>query len=217
MESLRENYKEILDKLVNDEDWYVRRAVAKQGYGLDILINDEDWRVREVVAKQGYGLDILINDPDPDVRLAVAKQGYGLDKLINDEYWLVRRVIAEQGYGLDKLINDENWRVRLAVAKQGYGLDKLINDEIIIVRRAAKQEAAKQVIESKRETIEIIKNNSEPFEFVSKILSMDLVTQNEIFPEVGSTENIFKYFTFEEALERYNKCKGSNESEVVDE
>jgi len=66
--------------------------------------------------------------------------------------------------------------------------------------------------------MEIIKNNLEPFEFASKILSMDLETQNEIFPEVGSTENIFKYFTFEEALERYNNWhKSSIEEEDADE
>lgn len=45
----------------------------------------------------------------------------------------------------------------------------------------------------------------EPFEFVARILDMDLATQMEIFPEVGSTENIFKYYTFEEALEKFNK------------
>ena len=44
----------------------------------------------------------------------------------------------------------------------------------------------------------------DPFDFVSKILDMDLATQMEIYPEVGSTENIFKYFTYEEALKRYN-------------
>lgn len=45
---------------------------------------------------------------------------------------------------------------------------------------------------------------SDPFDFVSKILDMSLETQMEIFPETGSTENIFKYYTYEEALERYN-------------
>lgn len=66
--------------------------------------------------------------------------------------------------------------------------------------------------------MEIIKSKPEPFEFVSKILSMDLETQNEIFPEVGSTENIFKYFTFEEALERYNNwCKCLIEGKDADE
>lgn len=43
----------------------------------------------------------------------------------------------------------------------------------------------------------------EPFDFVTKILDMDLEMQMEIYPEVGSTENIFKYYTFEEAWKRY--------------
>ena len=102
------------DILINDEDYPVRVAVAKQGYGLDKLINDEDWIVRVAVAKQRYGLDILVNDEDWSVRVAVAKQGYGLDKLINDRHWEVRATVAEQGYGLDKLIKDEDWGVRAA-------------------------------------------------------------------------------------------------------
>ena len=36
-----------LDILINDENPYVRAAVAKQGYGLDKLINDEYEYVRE--------------------------------------------------------------------------------------------------------------------------------------------------------------------------
>ena len=52
-EQVRQLYHENLktpedwDKLINDEDWSVRVAVAKQGYGLDKLINDENWEVRE--------------------------------------------------------------------------------------------------------------------------------------------------------------------------
>lgn len=45
----------------------------------------------------------------------------------------------------------------------------------------------------------------DPFKFVSKILEMDLETINEIFPEVGSMENIFKYYTYNEAKERFDK------------
>ena len=41
-----ENYKEILDKLVNDESSTVRAAVTRQWYGLDKLINDENYYVR---------------------------------------------------------------------------------------------------------------------------------------------------------------------------
>lgn len=86
---------------------------AEHGYGLDKLINDEEIFVRGSVAKQGYGLDILIDDNNRDVRMTVAHQGYGLDKLINDDYWGVRAEIANQGYGLDKLIHDEEPKVRL--------------------------------------------------------------------------------------------------------
>jgi len=52
----------VLDKLINDENYSVRQAVAEQGYGLDKLINDEDYSVRQAVAEQGYGLDKLIDD-----------------------------------------------------------------------------------------------------------------------------------------------------------
>ena len=105
---------------------------------LNKLLNDENWHIRKAVAEQGYGLDKLINDKDHDVRIAVAEQGYGLDKLIDDKHWCVRRAVAEQGFGLDKLINDKNPDVRRAVAKQGYSLDKLINDEDYDVRETAR-------------------------------------------------------------------------------
>ena len=56
------------------------------------LINDEDWIIRREVARHGFGLDKLINDEDCSVRAEVARQGYGLDKLINDENWEVRQI-----------------------------------------------------------------------------------------------------------------------------
>ncbi len=43
-------------KFGNDEDSYVRAAVAEQGYGLDKLVHDDAVIVRDAVAKQGYGL-----------------------------------------------------------------------------------------------------------------------------------------------------------------
>ena len=97
-----------LDKLVNSDNWEIRRDAAKQGYGLDKLINDENKWVRAAVAEQGYGLDKLVNDKNPYVCIAVAEQGYGLDKLIYDENWSVREAVLKQGYGLDKLIDDED-------------------------------------------------------------------------------------------------------------
>lgn len=50
--------------MINDKNWYVRQAVANQGYGLDVLINDKDWHVREAVVRQGYGLDGLVKDKE---------------------------------------------------------------------------------------------------------------------------------------------------------
>ena len=43
---------------------------------LDILVNDEDPYVRKAVAERGRDkdLDILVNDEDPDVRKAVAER-----------------------------------------------------------------------------------------------------------------------------------------------
>lgn len=63
-----DNYKEILDNLINDENWIIRKAVAEQGYRLDKLVDDPSWEVRAEVARQGYGLDKLINDKNPIVR-----------------------------------------------------------------------------------------------------------------------------------------------------
>lgn len=36
---------------MNDEDEYVRRKVANQGYGLEQLVNDEDWGVRYIATE----------------------------------------------------------------------------------------------------------------------------------------------------------------------
>lgn len=47
--------------------------------------------------------------------------------------------------------------------------------------------------------------NEDPFKFVSKILEMDLEVLKEIFPETGSVENIFKYYTYREAKDRFDK------------
>lgn len=129
-----------LDVLVSDKVAFIRSIVAEQGYGLDKLIDDENWFVRRVVAERGYGLDVLVYDENSKVRCAVAKQGYGLDKLIHDEDSCVRRMVAEQGYGLDILVHDEDWGVRCAVARQSYGLDKLICDESWLVRIVVAQQ-----------------------------------------------------------------------------
>lgn len=101
-------YSEKLGMINNNENIYV-------------LIDDGDWYVRKAVARQGYGLEKLVNDRSPNVRVEVTKQGYGLDKLVDDKNWFVRKTVTEQGYSLDKLANDKDPNVRMAVAEQGYG------------------------------------------------------------------------------------------------
>ena len=64
-----------LDKHILNEDKFVRREVAKQGYKLALLKNDPSADVRAAVAEQGYALNELTKDPDSWVRL------HALDKL----------------------------------------------------------------------------------------------------------------------------------------
>ena len=116
--------KDLLEKLANDENFFVRAEVAKQGYALKKLINDNDYRVRVEVARQKYKLDILIDDLNSYVREAVAYQGHGLNKLVNDKDKYVRAAVAEAAGRLGrkkvlkKLLNDNFSLVRL-YAKQG--------------------------------------------------------------------------------------------------
>lgn len=128
-----------LEKLSDDNDWSVRRTVAGHGNKLsshiiDKLIKDEDGYVRSKLAEEGIALNIFINDEDEDVRAEVAHQGYGLEILVNDTSWMVRQAVAQQGYGLETLINDTSCIVRSAVAQQGYGLDILAKDPSDLVR-----------------------------------------------------------------------------------
>lgn len=79
-----------------DLDYYDKLDLIKQGEYLDIFIEDEEPFVREAVALKGYGLEKLVNDKSKFVRGAVAEQGYGLEKLINDESTYVREVAQDK-------------------------------------------------------------------------------------------------------------------------
>ena len=41
-----------MDKLVNDENWFVRATVADQGYRLEKLINDKNEHVRKTAREK---------------------------------------------------------------------------------------------------------------------------------------------------------------------
>ena len=128
---------DLLDKLVNDESYCVREAVAEQGYGLDRLVDDEHYWVRVIVVIQASKLgktdllEKLSKDKNYEVRTAVAKQGYALDKLVKDRSMQVREVAIEvaisQKYkldNLDKLADNKNEDVLEFVLKQALELGR---------------------------------------------------------------------------------------------
>lgn len=116
-------FKDNWKKLIKDGDYWTKMAVVRQGFGLDELVKDEDWEVRKEIAKLGREkyLDILVKDDFYQVRLAVVKHGrkQDLDILVKDEHWRVRIEVARKGRpeDLDILVKDENWEVRCAVTK----------------------------------------------------------------------------------------------------
>ena len=110
---------DILKFLANDDNLYVRQAVAR-------FIKDE-----ESIAR-------LATDTNDYVRVELAKRGLQSDILVSDKSAVVRAALAKSGSCLEKLVDDPDYSVRAAIAEQGYGLDKLINDPIEIVRNAAR-------------------------------------------------------------------------------
>jgi hypothetical protein len=131
-----------LDHFIYDEDAMVRAAVATQGYGLDSLIYDKEIRVRKAAAKSEKlnrdQINLLAKDENPEIRLEIAKRGEKLALLSKDPSPMVRAEVANQGHKLNILIKDSSSIVRAAVASQGYGLKILLNDSDESVRRAAK-------------------------------------------------------------------------------
>ena len=114
-----------IDEWLNSDDWDKRCVVARQGYRLDKLVNDENEWVRTAVYD-------YLNEHNYKSIFDWAKDNnvdLDIDEWLNSDNWTKRYAVAKQGYGLNKLVNDENSDVRYVVAKQGYGLDKLVNDK----------------------------------------------------------------------------------------
>lgn len=118
------NAPDIVDKLVNNDNWEVRAALVRHNnlseYSLGLLVNDEDWHVREAIAQKGYALDVYVTD--------------------DCEY--VRKQVAEWRYGLDTLVNDTSETVQLAVLRQGYGYEQLKNSNDLLVYQTAHKVAS---------------------------------------------------------------------------
>ncbi len=93
---------EMIEELAEDEDWHVRKEVAKNSRtpveALRKLAEDEDWYVRKEVAEHpGTPIEVLrklAEDEVENVRYAVAENPKApvdiLRKLAEDEDWLVR-------------------------------------------------------------------------------------------------------------------------------
>ena len=109
-------YLEINNRLVSDEDKYVRRVVALTGHldHLNQLLHDKTSIVKTAVAQFGHKhhLDILVNDVDVEVRKQVVMYGgkEHLDILVKDKSDSVRRQVALYGEmtHVEELLSDES-------------------------------------------------------------------------------------------------------------
>lgn len=105
-----------------------------QKHHLDKLVDDEHYAVRSAIAVRGFKehLDRLVHDDHPDVRMSVASHGHQdhLDKLVHDPSPEVRKVVAKKGSvaNLEKLKDDPDFYVHQAIIHRGI---KHINDRYI--------------------------------------------------------------------------------------
>ena len=145
----KERYKEQIDRYINGTTAQ-KLACVNAGIGIQKLVEDQNKYVRGEVAIHSYLPEVLVNDKDPYVRSQVALSGNCHDTLSCDEDEQVRASVASccNKDILAKMVNDERPLVRQHVAFRGDLLDKehlnqLLNDENAYVQRAAKRCAAK--------------------------------------------------------------------------
>ena len=125
-----------LDKKVDSDDWDVREAVARQGYGLEKLVNDNFYGIRREVARQGYGLDILVNDKCSDVREAV--EDYLKDHNLSLSQWKEQNpdkgVLDHKDSSVEKAIKDFIYKIddsnKLDVQTQYESIDEFFDSGI---------------------------------------------------------------------------------------
>ena len=116
-----------------------RITAALDGLGLDKLIDDEDYNVRIAVASKGYHPEEMINDPEPYVRAEVASCDFGLDKLSLDEcvcpvVEAVERCLDKQGITLEEWIAQNPDKCVLDVNKPAQGEDRYSFDYRLLDR-----------------------------------------------------------------------------------
>lgn len=82
------------------------------------LMNSNEWGDRCALVHLGINLDELKNDTCSYVRAAVAKHGLYLDEFKDDQSWIVRREVASQGAYLDELKDDDDIDVKNEALKK---------------------------------------------------------------------------------------------------
>jgi len=135
----------LVEKLANDEDWYIRLQIALNPYLLDKapylvekLANDKYWLVRRAISehpnlftKFPHLVEKFANDENKDIRIEISQNPNLFDlpnvaeKLVNDENLDVRLQIAKKPnlftkapHLVEKLANDKNFRVRMIIANK---------------------------------------------------------------------------------------------------
>ena len=142
---VKEQYKEQINGYINGTTAQ-KLACANAGIGTQKLVKDQNEYVRGEVASHGYMPEVLVHDKAPHVRNQVALSGNCHDILSHDENEYVRASVASccnKGI-LVKMVNDGSPLVRQHVAMRGDLLDKehldqLLNDKNAYVRQAAQR------------------------------------------------------------------------------
>lgn len=154
---VRQNQKELMDKLIGDPCDNVREAIAEMGHRehIDILIHDKKhmvaWRALCRISVDDF--DELITSSNIDILKEIAKRGLKqhLDILVHHENREVREAVGKRGFKehLDILVNDKNYYVvsdliwyfheeHLKIIEKRYPHDESIHRKIMERRRKLK-------------------------------------------------------------------------------
>ena len=148
-----DDWKDRFNLLINDGDWFIRRSIARKGYGSNIFINDKVRSVRKAVFyylkknnltlaewcdqnNKEIDLKKLAFSPYPEVRIATIESGYVYEE--NEIYIIPDCKFIPYGTDpkKDKIVKSNHWKDRLKMAEEGYGLNILVNDIKYKVRAA---------------------------------------------------------------------------------
>ena len=143
-------YKNLWDRVLKDDDMYVRQVLPRycSGKEMDVLVKDKKAGVRAAVAKytsRSKDLDRLVHDTSVTVLMEVARRGRDkdLDELVHHENSNIKKIVLhkKRPQDFDALVHDNNDSIRYIIAKQGdYRHCKILaRDKNTDVSRAAQR------------------------------------------------------------------------------